>query len=71
MPAAQLIATKLNIPSLRSGLIRRPKLFRLLDAPGRANMTLTESFAMLPTASVSGYYFSHPESVYFSVFIRP
>ena len=30
-------------------------------------MTLTESFAMLPTAAVSGYYFSHPGSQYFVV----
>ena len=30
-------------------------------------MTLTESFAMLPTAAVSGYYFSHPQSQYFVV----
>ncbi|HEX2082105.1 MAG TPA: vitamin B12 dependent-methionine synthase activation domain-containing protein, partial [Xanthomonadaceae bacterium] len=42
-------------------------LFRLLDAPRRAGMTLTESFAMLPTAAVSGYYFSHPQSQYFVV----
>jgi 5-methyltetrahydrofolate--homocysteine methyltransferase len=28
-------------------------------------MTITESFAMLPTASVSGFYFSHPEARYF------
>jgi 5-methyltetrahydrofolate--homocysteine methyltransferase len=43
------------------------KLFDLLDAPRRAGVTLTESFAMLPTAAVSGYYFSHPESQYFVV----
>ncbi len=42
-------------------------LFRLLDAGGNAGMTLTESFAMLPTAAVSGYYFSHPQSQYFVV----
>ena len=42
-------------------------LFRLLDASGNAGMTLTESFAMLPTAAVSGYYFSHPRSQYFVV----
>ena len=30
-------------------------------------ITLTESFAMLPTASVSGFYFAHPESSYFGV----
>ena len=42
-------------------------LFRLLDAPGHAGMSLTESFAMLPAAAVSGYYFSHPKSQYFVV----
>ena len=42
-------------------------LFRLLDAGNTAGMTLTESFAMLPTAAVSGYYFSHPGSQYFVV----
>jgi len=42
-------------------------LFRLLDAGHNAGMTLTESFAMLPTAAVSGYYFSHPDSQYFVV----
>ncbi|KAF1710570.1 methionine synthase [Pseudoxanthomonas kalamensis DSM 18571] len=42
-------------------------LFELLDAPGNAGMSLTESFAMLPTAAVCGYYFSHPRSQYFVV----
>ncbi len=42
-------------------------LFRLLDAGNNADMSLTESFAMLPTAAVSGYYFSHPQSQYFVV----
>ncbi len=42
-------------------------LFRLLDAGNNAGMSLTESFAMLPTAAVSGYYFSHPQSQYFVV----
>ncbi|MEQ8860177.1 MAG: methionine synthase [Pseudomonadales bacterium] len=42
-------------------------LFRLLDAPGNAGMQLTESFAMTPAASVSGWYFSHPEARYFGV----
>jgi 5-methyltetrahydrofolate--homocysteine methyltransferase len=32
-----------------------------------AGMTLTESYAMLPTAAVSGFYFSHPQSRYFAV----
>jgi 5-methyltetrahydrofolate--homocysteine methyltransferase len=40
-------------------------LFDLLDAEANAGITLTESFAMLPTAAVSGYYFWHPEARYF------
>lgn len=40
-------------------------LFRLLAATENCGMTLTESFAMQPGASVSGLYFAHPESVYF------
>ncbi len=42
-------------------------LFRLLDAENKIGVTLTESYAMRPAASVSGLYFSHPESRYFSV----
>ena len=42
-------------------------LFRLLDAERSAHMRLTESFAMLPAAAVSGFYLSHPESSYFAV----
>jgi 5-methyltetrahydrofolate--homocysteine methyltransferase len=42
-------------------------LFRLLDATRKADIELTESFAMLPAASVSGWYFSHPEARYFGV----
>jgi 5-methyltetrahydrofolate--homocysteine methyltransferase len=42
-------------------------LFRLLDAGRNAGMELTENFAMLPAAAVSGYYFSHPKSQYFVV----
>ena len=42
-------------------------LFRLLNAQDNAGITLTESFAMLPTAAVSGFYFSHPQSKYFAV----
>jgi 5-methyltetrahydrofolate--homocysteine methyltransferase len=42
-------------------------LFRLLDGTRNAGITLTESFAMLPTAAVSGFYLSHPESRYFAV----
>jgi 5-methyltetrahydrofolate--homocysteine methyltransferase len=42
-------------------------LFRLLDAEAGAGISLTESFAMLPTAAVAGWYFWHPESHYFGV----
>lgn len=42
-------------------------LFKLLDAPAAIGIELTESFAMTPAASVSGLYFSHPQSKYFSV----
>jgi 5-methyltetrahydrofolate--homocysteine methyltransferase len=42
-------------------------LFKLLDAEARAGVQLTESFAMWPGSSVSGFYFSHPESRYFGV----
>jgi 5-methyltetrahydrofolate--homocysteine methyltransferase len=42
-------------------------LFRLLDAPNNAGVTLTESFAMLPAASVSGFYLAHPRARYFTV----
>ncbi len=41
-------------------------LFKLLDAEKNTGITLTEHFAMLPTAAVSGWYFSHPESEYFN-----
>jgi len=40
-------------------------LFALLDATRNAGIELTESFAMYPTAAVSGWYFSHPGSQYF------
>jgi 5-methyltetrahydrofolate--homocysteine methyltransferase len=42
-------------------------LFNLLNAPENAGIELTEHFAMYPTAAVSGWYFSHPESKYFAV----
>ncbi len=45
----------------------KPILFDLLDAPENAGLELTESFAMWPTAAVSGFYFGHPESQYFGV----
>jgi 5-methyltetrahydrofolate--homocysteine methyltransferase len=43
------------------------ELFRLLDAERNAGITLTESYAMLPGAAVSGWYFWHPEARYFGV----
>ena len=45
----------------------KQKLFALLDASSATGIELTESFAMTPAASVSGYYFSHPDARYFSV----
>jgi 5-methyltetrahydrofolate--homocysteine methyltransferase len=45
----------------------KEKLFRLLDVQRSAGISLTENFAMMPAASVSGYYFSHPESAYFGI----
>jgi 5-methyltetrahydrofolate--homocysteine methyltransferase len=42
-------------------------LFALLDAENTAGVKLTESFAMWPGSSVSGLYFSHPQSFYFGV----
>ena len=43
------------------------KLWSLLDVEKKIGLSLTDSFAMFPTAAVSGFYFSHPESRYFSV----
>ncbi len=42
-------------------------LFDLLDGERAAGVTLTESFAMWPAASVSGWYFAHPDAHYFGV----
>ena len=42
-------------------------LFELLEVPEQIGMSLTESYAMSPAASVSGFYFSHPEARYFAV----
>jgi 5-methyltetrahydrofolate--homocysteine methyltransferase len=44
----------------------KAELFKLLDAQANIGVELTESFAMLPTAAVSGWYFSHPDSRYFA-----
>ena len=43
------------------------EIFRLLDAPANAGMQLTENFAMLPAASVSGFYLAHPDAQYFAI----
>jgi 5-methyltetrahydrofolate--homocysteine methyltransferase len=43
------------------------KLFEMLGAEAAIGVTLTESYAMSPASSVSGFYFAHPESSYFSV----
>ncbi len=42
-------------------------LWRLLDVEANTEITLTESFAMWPGSSVSGFYFAHPQSRYFSL----
>jgi 5-methyltetrahydrofolate--homocysteine methyltransferase len=41
-------------------------MFEMLQAPKNAGITLTDSFAMLPTAAVSGFYLSHPQAQYFA-----
>ncbi len=45
----------------------KAKLWRLLDVERRIGMRLTESFAMYPTAAVSGWYLAHPQAHYFAV----
>jgi 5-methyltetrahydrofolate--homocysteine methyltransferase len=42
-------------------------IFRLLDATANIGVQLTSSYAMLPGASVSGYYFAHPQAQYFGL----
>jgi 5-methyltetrahydrofolate--homocysteine methyltransferase len=46
---------------------QKPLLFSMLNATENTGITLTESFAMWPTAAVSGFYFGHPQSEYFGV----
>ncbi|MGH9678321.1 MAG: vitamin B12 dependent-methionine synthase activation domain-containing protein, partial [Candidatus Acidiferrales bacterium] len=53
-------------PALPDHTEKRP-LFDLLCAEKNTGITLTENFAMYPAASVSGFYFSHPQSKYFAV----
>lgn len=45
----------------------KAKIWQLLDVEAKIGMQLTSSYAMWPGASVSGWYFSHPESKYFAV----
>jgi 5-methyltetrahydrofolate--homocysteine methyltransferase len=45
----------------------KDKLFSLLQATKATGISLTESYAMFPAASVSGWYYAHPESKYFGV----
>lgn len=45
----------------------KPALFNLLDPEGKTGIKLTESYAMYPASSVSGYYFSFPDSRYFGL----
>ncbi len=45
----------------------KTQLFALLDATNATGVTLTEHFAMFPTAAVSGWYFSHPDAKYFGL----
>ena len=45
----------------------KPIIFALLDVKDATGITLTESFAMYPAASVCGLYFAHPEARYFAV----
>ncbi|MGB1109280.1 MAG: vitamin B12 dependent-methionine synthase activation domain-containing protein, partial [Gammaproteobacteria bacterium] len=45
----------------------KPVLWELLNAEENTGISLTESHAMLPAASVSGFYFAHPDSRYFVV----
>jgi 5-methyltetrahydrofolate--homocysteine methyltransferase len=52
-------------PACPDHTVKAP-LFELLDA-GKIGMTLTESYAMLPAASVAGFYIAHPDATYFAV----
>lgn len=45
----------------------KPELFTLLNATENAGIILTDSMAMMPASSVSGYYFSHPKAQYFGI----
>ncbi|MCO6161280.1 methionine synthase [Flavobacterium sp. NRK F7] len=47
--------------------LEKPTIWKLLQVEENIGVTLTESMAMWPAASVSGYYFAHPESKYFGL----
>jgi 5-methyltetrahydrofolate--homocysteine methyltransferase len=47
--------------------LEKNTIWDLLDVSKAIGVTLTESLAMLPAASVSGYYFAHPEARYFGL----
>jgi 5-methyltetrahydrofolate--homocysteine methyltransferase len=47
--------------------LEKPTIWKLLDVEKTIGVTLTESMAMWPAASVSGYYFANPESKYFGL----
>jgi 5-methyltetrahydrofolate--homocysteine methyltransferase len=73
LSSAELIAEKYRGIRPAPGYPAQPDhtekatLFELLDGERQIGVRLTESFAMWPGASVSGFYFSHPESYYFGV----
>ncbi len=46
---------------------QKPTLFRLLNAEAETGIELTESYAMTPTAAVSGWYFANPDASYFGI----
>ena len=45
----------------------RREIFRLLEVERRIGVTLTESWAMIPAASIAGFYLAHPEAAYFAI----
>lgn len=47
--------------------LEKKTIWELLDVENRIGVTLTESLAMWPASSVSGYYFAHPDSKYFGL----
>jgi 5-methyltetrahydrofolate--homocysteine methyltransferase len=73
LPLEQLIAETyrgirpaFGYPACPDGSVKA-ELWRLLDAEAATGISLTEHFAMVPTASVSGLYLAHPQARYFSL----